>query len=98
MIKNDVKIDCIIVDRECKVKNIVDEYKIDFVFLNRDKEIFKNLLKIFEKRKFDLIVLVGFLFILDGEILEKYKNKIINIYFLLFLKYGGKGMYGLKVY
>ena len=39
LIKNDIKIDCIIADRECKAKNIADEYKIDFVLLNRDKKI-----------------------------------------------------------
>ena len=33
-----------------------------------------------------------------GEILEKYKNKIINIHPSLLPKYGGKGMYGLKVH
>ena len=98
LIKNDIKIDCIIADRECKAKNIADEYKIDFVLLNRDKEISKNLLKIFEEKKPDLIVLAGFLSILDGEILEKYKNKIINIHPSLLPKYGGKGMYGLKVH
>jgi len=98
LIKNNIKIDCIIADRECKAKNIADEYKIDFVLLNRDKEISKNLLKIFEKRKPGLIVLAGFLSILDGEILEKYKNKIINIHPSLLPKYGGNGMYGLKVH
>ena len=66
--------------------------------LKRDKEISKNLLKIFEEREPDLIVLAGFLSILDGEILEKYKNKIINIHPSLLPKYGGKGMYGLKVH
>ena len=72
LIKNDIKIDCIIADRECKAKNIADEYKIDFILLNRNKEISKNLLKIFEERKPDIIVLAGFLSILDGEILEKF--------------------------
>ena len=98
LIKNDIKIDCIIADRECKAKNIADEYNIDFVLLNRDKEISKNLLEIFEEKKPDLIVLAGFLSILDGDILEKYKNKIINIHPSLLPKYGGKGMYGLKVH
>ena len=68
LIKNNIKIDCIIADRECKAKSIADEYKIDFILLNRDKEISKNLLKIFEEKKPDLIVLAGFLSILDGEI------------------------------
>jgi len=46
LIKNDIRIDCIIADRECKAKNIADEYNIDFILLNRDKEISKNLLTI----------------------------------------------------
>ena len=36
LIKNDIKIDCIIADRECKAKNIADEYNIDFILLKRD--------------------------------------------------------------
>ena len=76
----------VIADREC------------YALQRAEKHGIKNLLKIFEKRKPDLIVLAGFLSILDGEILEKYKNKIINIHPSLLPKYGGKGMYGLKVH
>ena len=45
-----------------------------------------------------MIVLAGFLSILDGEILEKYKNKIINIHPSLLPKYGGVGMHGMNVH
>ena len=48
--------------------------------------------------KVDLIVLAGYLSILDGEILEKFKNKIINIHPSLIPSFCGPNMYGLKVH
>ncbi|MBU3208237.1 phosphoribosylglycinamide formyltransferase [Clostridium algidicarnis] len=50
------------------------------------------------KDKVDLIVLGGFLSILKGEILDRYKYKIINIHPSLIPKFCGKGMYGIKVH
>jgi len=46
----------------------------------------------------DLIVLAGFLWLVPMEILQKFKNRIINIHPALLPKYGGKGMYGDKVH
>ncbi|MBC7606720.1 MAG: phosphoribosylglycinamide formyltransferase [Burkholderiales bacterium] len=46
----------------------------------------------------DLIVLAGFLWQFPVSIIEKYPNKIINIHPALLPKYGGKGMYGIKVH
>ncbi|MBP6961571.1 MAG: phosphoribosylglycinamide formyltransferase [Thermotogae bacterium] len=46
----------------------------------------------------DLIVLAGFLSLLKGEILNKYKNRIINIHPSLIPAFCGKGMYGMKVH
>ncbi len=48
--------------------------------------------------KVDLIVLAGFLSILQGEILEKFKNRIINIHPSLMPSFCGVGMYGIKVH
>jgi phosphoribosylglycinamide formyltransferase-1 len=48
--------------------------------------------------KVDLIVLAGFLSILQGEILEVFKNKIINIHPALIPSFCGDGMYGIKVH
>jgi len=50
------------------------------------------------KGKVDLIVLAGFLAILDGEILKEFDNKIINIHPSLIPSFCGPGMYGLKVH
>jgi phosphoribosylglycinamide formyltransferase-1 len=46
----------------------------------------------------DLIVLAGFLWKVPDEIVAAYPYKIINIHPALLPKYGGKGMYGMKVH
>ncbi len=48
--------------------------------------------------KVDLIVLAGFLSILQGELLQVFKNKIINIHPSLIPSFCGGGMYGIKVH
>jgi len=48
--------------------------------------------------KVDLIVLAGFLSILQGELLNQFKNKIINIHPSLIPSFCGGGMYGIKVH
>lgn len=48
--------------------------------------------------KVDLIVLAGYLSILNGEILDKFNNKIINIHPSLIPSFCGPNMYGLKVH
>ena len=50
------------------------------------------------KGKVDLIVLAGFLSILDGEILKEFENRIINIHPSLIPSFCGKGYYGEKVH
>jgi phosphoribosylglycinamide formyltransferase-1 len=48
--------------------------------------------------KVDLIVLAGWLSILKGELINKFKNRIINIHPSLIPSFCGEGMYGLKVH
>lgn len=50
------------------------------------------------KDKVDLIVLAGYLSILQGDILKEFKNKIINIHPSLIPSFCGEKMYGLKVH
>lgn len=56
-----------------------------------------EILKIVEN-KADLIVLAGFLSILKGELIQKFKNRIINIHPSLIPSFCGNGMYGIKVH
>ncbi len=58
----------------------------------------KAVLKELENRNIDLIVLAGFLSILGSELVEKYRNKIINIHPSLIPLFCGDGFYGLKVH
>jgi phosphoribosylglycinamide formyltransferase-1 len=61
------------------------------------KELSSEILKILQG-KVDLIVLAGFLSILQGNIIEVFENRIINIHPSLIPSFCGPGMYGLKVH
>lgn len=46
----------------------------------------------------DLIVLAGFLWMFPPVILQEFQNKVVNIHPALLPKFGGKGMYGMRVH
>ena len=50
------------------------------------------------EREIDLVVLAGFLTILDEVIYEKFPNRIINVHPALIPSFAGQGYYGLKVH
>jgi phosphoribosylglycinamide formyltransferase-1 len=45
-----------------------------------------------------LIILAGFLVVLEGEIIDAYAGRIINLHPSLLPKFGGAGMYGERVH
>ncbi|WP_028330890.1 phosphoribosylglycinamide formyltransferase [Brachyspira alvinipulli] len=96
---NFYRIDIVIADRECGGLNIAENANIKAVLLDRKlykTELFK---KIDEQLiNIDLIVLAGFLSIVDSSFISKWEGKIINIHPSLLPKYGGKGMYGIHVH
>lgn len=57
-----------------------------------------DLLHELKKENPDLIVLAGFMCILDKIIIEHFKNKIINVHPSLIPAFSGKGFYGLHVH
>ncbi len=57
-----------------------------------------KILELVKKREIDLIVLAGYISILEGSLLEEYKDKIINIHPSLIPSFCGEGMYGLNVH
>lgn len=97
---------------DCKIEMVIsdnpDAYGIKraqdncipvYVF---DRKVYKKnlsdqILKTVEGRV-DLIVLAGYLSIIRGEILSKFREKIINIHPSLIPEFCGKGMYGEKVH
>ena len=46
----------------------------------------------------DLVVLAGFLWLIPSGLLKAFEGRIVNIHPALLPRYGGKGMYGLKVH
>ena len=58
----------------------------------------KALCDYMKEMQVDIIVLAGFLAILEGEFLDEYKNRIINIHPSLIPSFCGDGFYGLKVH
>lgn len=64
---------------------IAEQYNIDTRCINfkefKDKEDYdKEIIKIMEEKKIDLIVLAGYMRILSPYFIKMYKNKIINIH------------------
>lgn len=92
------KIEKLITDRLCGAIDVAKKHSIPYLFLEKNvlKDKFWNL---FDKeiRKVDLIVLAGFMPIIPEYICKKYEYRIINTHPSLLPKYGGKGMYGVKV-
>ena len=58
----------------------------------------KALTEMLVKEGIDLVVLAGFLTIIDEQVYEKFPNKIINVHPALIPSFCGKGYYGLKVH
>ncbi len=56
------------------------------------------LIKAVDDANVDLIVLAGFLVVIPEEMIQKYRNRIINIHPSLIPSFCGTGYYGLKVH
>ena len=95
------KVEVVIGDRECHGVERAKKAGIDSYILDRKtlkKELCKEIDRVVTEKKVDLIVLAGFLSIIDEEFVNKWKGKIINIHPSLLPKFGGPGMYGIKVH
>lgn len=64
---------------------------------NRE-EFHKALLCALEERNVDLIVLAGYLVVIPELMIQKYRNRIINVHPSLIPSFCGTGYYGLKVH
>lgn len=61
-------------------------------------EFNEGLLKAVDEMQADLIVLAGFLVVIPEQMIEKYRNRIINVHPSLIPSFCGTGFYGLKVH
>ncbi len=81
------------------VIDIAIQNKIPYRIINREDLLADSDFTIFLKEEnFDLIVLAGFLWLIPANMVKDYYKKIVNIHPALLPKYGGKGMYGMRVH
>jgi len=69
-----------------------------FTFSRDDFSDGEKILKLLKLYNIDCIVLAGFLLKIPQTLILAFPRKIINIHPALLPKYGGKGMYGMKVH
>ena len=86
-------------NKNAGVIQIAKDNRIPFDIISstelKEEETILDLLDVYQ---IDLIVLAGFLLLIPAYLVKAYPNKIINIHPALLPKYGGKGMYGMKVH
>jgi phosphoribosylglycinamide formyltransferase-1 len=86
------KTDAYVIER---AKNL----NVDYHIFNRYEFYETNdVLKVLLAKNIDFIILAGFLWLIPANLISNFHNRIINIHPALLPKYGGKGMYGMKVH
>lgn len=85
--------------RDAKVIDRCNKLNINALCFNRNAfsktDCVLNILKALQP---DLIILAGFLWKIPENLIQTYPNQIVNIHPALLPKYGGKGMYGMRVH
>jgi len=101
LLKDKVEVKAVFSDKtDCPAFEIARQNSIKYFSLG-DKEnsiSYNELVSLLESQKIELIVLAGFLKLISGSVIAKFKNRIINIHPALLPSFGGKGMYGMKVH
>ncbi|MEI6857115.1 phosphoribosylglycinamide formyltransferase [Psychrilyobacter sp.] len=94
------EISCVIADRECYGIERAQNNHIETKIFDR-KILKKDISKKIDEYLgdgIDLIVLAGFLSILDEEFINNRRGRIINIHPSLLPKFGGPGMFGMRIH
>ncbi|XOD67357.1 MAG: phosphoribosylglycinamide formyltransferase [Flavobacteriales bacterium Tduv] len=94
---SDLCVSHVIADRDCTVLEHGLDRDVPTFSLERSPYLSKEIDEILTGEA-DLIVLAGFLSILEGYFCRKWHEKLINIHPSLLPQYGGEGMYGMRVH
>lgn len=90
------EVSLVLADRPCEGLRYAEMEGIRTKVLPRDQNLSGRILE--EVCDLDLVVLAGFLSILEGPVLTQMSSRIINLHPSLLPKFGGKGMYGMRVH
>jgi phosphoribosylglycinamide formyltransferase-1 len=94
------EISCVIADRECYALERAEDNHIETKTFDR-KILKKDISKKIDEYLgdgVDLVVLAGFLSILDEDFINNRRGRIINIHPSLLPKFGGPGMFGMRIH
>lgn len=94
---HNTRIAMVVADRACYGLERAEKAGIPTKLIKRGKDFSENLDQVIAQDT-DLIVLAGFLSVLNQDFCEKWTGKIINLHPALLPKYGGKGMWGMHVH
>jgi phosphoribosylglycinamide formyltransferase-1 len=78
--------------------NNIPAIHLDRKQFGSDSEFTSTTLRTLEAHRVNFISLAGYLKKLGSEIVQRYKNRIVNIHPALLPAFGGKGMYGIHVH
>lgn len=84
---------------DAKVLEIARENDIPSLVIHR-KDFYEseNILKKINEYFIDFVVLAGFLWLVPAYLVKAFEGRMANIHPALLPKYGGKGMFGIKVH
>lgn len=99
-------------DKRVKIKLVVtnsdtagvvaraEKYKKNVQIISKTalQEYTSQIIEFLRTEKIDIIILAGFLLKIPEAFVKAFPNQIINIHPSLLPKYGGKGMYGMRVH
>lgn len=83
---------------DAEVLNLAREQHIPFLVIDRHTVQEQLLAEQLKEYRPDLIILAGFLWKVPDSLLQQFPGKFVNIHPALLPRYGGKGMYGLRVH
>ena len=79
-------------------KEGIDRFHISEETEGGKEALTERLLSVLGAYRPDMIFLAGYMKLLDPRILERYRDRVFNIHPALLPKYGGRGMYDMKVH
>jgi formyltetrahydrofolate-dependent phosphoribosylglycinamide formyltransferase len=57
-----------------------------------------ELLRVLTEHRIDIVILAGYLHLIPGEVVEKFRGRMLNVHPALLPAFGGAGMYGMRVH
>jgi phosphoribosylglycinamide formyltransferase-1 len=76
----------------------IPHYHISLKHYSDDSKVTDAIIEKFSLHGVDTVILAGYMKKLDQKIVEHFNHRVLNIHPALLPKYGGQGMYGMKVH